>query len=381
MNSELQFLESVENLKRAVKINLKWTPTTEQANGIAACLRQGRLFYEAAADSPLEIRPLQLYYGMIAFAKAITLANDRKSSLSALPQTHGVKDISAANSKLQDLRVLIQGRGTFQVFNDCVAQLNQLVYFSPDTTKLKFSLPTASATEIEGFSLSLKDILSRVPSLAGLYNATFAEQPNVDDVEVHSPNNADSKIWSVRIFDRQRCRNLVDLRSLVARSRLRMPFLSQWNFSDARFSWGKTALTFNNSQPLKNELDEGTIKVTEESLISIQVPSRDMYFSDIAAHLDPLSGGNSSNTGITHAIHMINGKFLSEYTMHYMALHLLSSLVRYRPGIWMHALSRGSSAVRPADDTMLALLEKFMMTNQVEIPSLVCKLLTPGGNN
>jgi len=66
----IRFLESVTHLKALLRARSGRTPLTSVAHEISACLQQGRLFYEAAADAPLEIRPLLLYYGFVAFAKA-----------------------------------------------------------------------------------------------------------------------------------------------------------------------------------------------------------------------------------------------------------------------------------------------------------------------
>ena len=50
---------------------------------------------------------------------------------------------------------------------------------------------------------------------------------------------------------------------------------------------------------------------------------------------------------------------------HYIAwlLYLLSTLVRYRPLLWMHAISRSVIAEAPADDKMLSLIERFLSLN------------------
>src|ERR1700722_18942468 len=122
-----KFLESTENLKPLVKKRFGREPSSSVAREIAACLLQGRLFYEAAASSPMEIRPLQQFYGMVGFAKAIVVAS-KLSSLSTLRPTHGLTDISAGNSRIADLRLKIQGSGTFQEFNDVMAPLARLCY-------------------------------------------------------------------------------------------------------------------------------------------------------------------------------------------------------------------------------------------------------------
>jgi len=122
-----RFLESSENLKPLVKKSFGREPSTSLAREIASCLQQGRLFYEAAASSPLEIRPLQLFYGMVGFAKALVIARNQHP-LSTLTPSHGLKDISQGNSKIADLRLKILGRGTFQDFNDVASDLSRLRY-------------------------------------------------------------------------------------------------------------------------------------------------------------------------------------------------------------------------------------------------------------
>src|SRR5215475_13923116 len=117
-----KFLESGDNLKPLIKARIDKTPSTEIAREIIACLQQGRLFYEAAAHSPLEIRPLQQFYGMTGLARALAIARECRS-LSTLCQAHGLKDISAHNSRIEDLTVAIQNRGTFLEFNSVVRQL------------------------------------------------------------------------------------------------------------------------------------------------------------------------------------------------------------------------------------------------------------------
>jgi len=115
-----KFLESGENLKPLVKMRFGREPSSSRAREISACLQQGRFFYQAAESSPLEIRPLQQFYGMIGFAKASVTAKSL-DSLSTLKPSHGLRDISAVNSRIADLSVQIEREGTFQKFNDVVA--------------------------------------------------------------------------------------------------------------------------------------------------------------------------------------------------------------------------------------------------------------------
>ena len=71
----------------------------------------------------------------------------------------------------------------------------------------------------------------------------------------------------------------------------------------------------------------------------------------------------------------ISEAYLSEFSVHYLGLFLLSSLVRYRPQAWAHAVSRSSFPGEPADDKSLSLIERFLDINQNEIPEMVVKVL------
>jgi ABC-type arginine/histidine transport system permease subunit len=66
----IKFLESMANLRVVLKRATGRTPSAQVARDIAACLQQGRLFFEIAASAPLQVQPLQIYYGMVGFAKA-----------------------------------------------------------------------------------------------------------------------------------------------------------------------------------------------------------------------------------------------------------------------------------------------------------------------
>jgi YaaC-like Protein len=66
---------------------------------------------------------------------------------------------------------------------------------------------------------------------------------------------------------------------------------------------------------------------------------------------------------------------LSEFSIQYLALFLLSSLVRYRPQTWTEAISGSVVSGETADDKSLSLIERFLEVNRGSIPELVVKLL------
>jgi hypothetical protein len=87
-----------------------------------------------------------------------------------------------------------------------------------------------------------------------------------------------------------------------------------------------------------------------------------------------IGGGYS---GQTSAIAPFQGHYLSEYSLIYIGLFLLSSLVRYRPDTWSHAVSRSSLQDKPVDDQALSLIQAFLDVAQTLIPSLIVKVLNP----
>jgi YaaC-like protein len=127
--SKIRFLESIENLKQIVHQSTGRTPSTTIARDIAACLQQGRIFFEIASEAPLQVKPLQIYYGIVGFAKAIILAR-RVRSISTIIQSHGLSDISQQDAKIEELSLQFNGSGLFAQFNDTVAELGR---YAPTT--------------------------------------------------------------------------------------------------------------------------------------------------------------------------------------------------------------------------------------------------------
>jgi len=369
-----KFLESAENLKPLVKKRFGREPSSSVAREIAACLLQGRLFYEAAASSPLEIRPLQQFYGMIGFAKAIIVAS-RLNALSTLRPAHGLTDISAGNSRIADLRLRIESSGTFQEFNDVMAPLVRLCYLDNSSRFQIVPLPSANSAELRGVELSLPEILGRVPILESLYQLTFGEEAYTSSLDLQAAFQGDSD-FRIRINDSQLFADRKSLKQIVGRWRSRFPFLRLWRLQSAQHGWGYSTIYFRNVRNRGiDEFSEAYLGYQDGMFQELAVPDDANVRFPLEEAFSPVAG---CYTGANiYAVSPIGGFYVSEFSIQYLGLFLLSSLMRYRPQIWTHAISRSSVPGEPADDKALSLIERFLDLNGMAIPEMVVQVLNP----
>lgn len=361
---DCKFLESTENLKPLVKARFGREPNSAIAREITACLQQGRLFFEAAASSPLEIRPLQLFYGTVGFAKALITAS-RNRPLCSLKATHGLKDISHDVGRIERLRVKVQEGGTFQEFNDVVARINRI-----DGSYIhdgRIEMPCAPSTQIQWMELSLRDILSRIYSLRKRYRSTFGEDSNTDQAYISIDPD---KNFSIIFVPDVNPPDLICLKEVVESLRQKYPFLKRLRLYEANLNPREVPeLTFINL-PAVDEFHEKNFYVSFDNQYRANLESTRQRLP-LTESVAPFSGGFSHQS---HIIKDVAGQYLSEFCYRYLGLFLLSSLVRYRPEMWMHVISGSVSAQAPADDKALSLIEQFLESS-TDIPEMVVQVL------
>jgi YaaC-like protein len=372
---QCRFLESCDNLRPLIKERFGREPSATIAQDIVACLQQGRLFYQAAEASPLEIRPLQLFYGMVGFAKALILARNLRT-LSTLQHSHGIHDISAGNSRIEDLRVKTDASGTFSEFNDVVAELTRLCYYDTFSQVDVISLPSARASEVKGIELSLREILGRIPSLESLYQMTFLEEAKTATFGIGAAYQ-NVNAFELQIEDRNDFTDRTSLRRIVEGWRARFPFLSKWRLYSAQKSWNRTFIRFEN---IRNddvdEFCESFAICANGSFQSTPQPGDNERRFELRAGLPSAAGYLQGGTHLVAPIGS-TGLHISEFSLHYLGLFLLSSLIRYRPEVWAHSLSRSMFLNERADDQALSLIERFLEINRSVIPQMVVTVLNP----
>jgi hypothetical protein len=365
---DVKFLESATNLKALIKRSVGRTPSTSIATQIAICIQQGRLFFEAATSAPLQIKPLQLYYGVLAFSKAVVLARNI-SSLDALIASHGLLDISANNSRVEELKLKVGTRGAFQEFNDAVAALGRIWHF--ENAMLKWQLkPFDSVQDLDGFQISITEIFSRIPGLSHSFQQTFGSRAKSWPIglDFHSSGNGQCDL---RIDDPELFSDRESLVMLVRKWRTDYSFLNEWSFSEATHAWNKSVLIFQNfNKESHDDLALDSLIQGNDGFVTsrVMLGSQRKWISALEI-LPPLAGGIT--LGHQHVIQPINSIYLSEFSLQFLASYLLSSLVRYRPQTWQHAISRSITTDKPADDRSLALVEQFLSEVLSGFPKLV----------
>lgn len=177
--NDLQFYESSDVLKEVARKHIGFEMNSGQAEDIRACLYQAREYYRSSSDAGITVKPLLLFYGMSDLAKAITmlLGGKERSRLHRLPASHGL-DFIGQFSSLEEASCTIPSSGTFQGFNDSIA-LNGKVIHGP-TYRWDFGeLMNSTSRGLKGVQLSLRDLWACMPALDSCFSRTFDSHTTV----------------------------------------------------------------------------------------------------------------------------------------------------------------------------------------------------------
>jgi hypothetical protein len=370
---EIKFLESTDNLREIISSASGRTLSQERANQISVCLEQGRLYFEAAQNLAWEIKPLLVYYGLVGFAKAIILSRQWRK-LEDLPQSHGLKDVSPSGL-INEMKLKVDLNGTFHHLNDSCAELEKLVLYDEKGDKFKIAHPTCKSEHLSGKQISLKEVFARIPSLRELYRQTFQQESGVVPC-TQFQRRLDSTGTVQFEVD---CLPFTDLSSLeerVAQLRARFRFLNDWRVMGA--SRGSVISFANLKRNLEFQtLGQGPREFRHGWVINLQDPSlsnteSNFPLDEITAHSQPVRGNlTSRHFESMYLIEPLDNLHISEVSLYFMGMFLLSCLVRYRPHNWANAIARRAFHPNRADDRALVLIESFVDQALEFIPGAV----------
>jgi hypothetical protein len=373
-----KFLESTDNLKRIVKKSLGRKPNSEVARGATVCLQNGRLYFEVAEKSPMEIKPLLIFYGIVNYSKGLAIARNLKG-IETLPQTHGLRDISEQTSKIEQLKVKSEGKGTFQRFNDSVCKLDCVDYKNKRLNRYDYiTITTADSSSLENREFTLKDILARMHRLASLYSETFCEDAKTIRCDI-SYSDRPHGLAELRITTGEIINDTESRTRIIDNLKARYPFLEKWCLIEAHGDLDHSVFKFMNFDESSCAVisDEGGERASGwydvGSSITMGLRSKQSKCVNFWDIIQPTGGGPENGA---YLIEPFDNICISELSLYYLGMFLLSSLVRYRPQIWMHSLSRLATSDLPSDDAALALIEKFLEDTLNVFPSAIVKAMS-----
>jgi hypothetical protein len=268
--------------------------------------------------------------------------------------------------------VKIDSGGTFQEFNDIIAPHSYFEYIDDKRrhTRQKLRLPPSTdASRVEGMVLSLRDVLARIPRLEALYKRTFGGVA-LAEVIMLGPQRNSADLWELRIDDKTMFGDRSSMIEIINNWRDRFPMLKKWRVYEATCAWGYSIVGFVNVPVPANDLDAINLPASGEDFRIVRGAGPPVPLTEL---LSPFAGQSR------YLLAPLAGTdiYISEYSLHYLGMFLLSSLVRYRPQTWAHAISRTSTSTNPSDDHALALVQEFLQLHASAIPSLVCDMLLP----
>jgi hypothetical protein len=208
---------------------------------------------------------------------------------------------------------------------------------------------------------------------------TFGAEAQTDAIDLET-GYQDDAVFRIRIYDPHLFADRESLKQIVHRWRQRFPFLTKWRLHSAQHGYGNSILYFRNmSNAGIDEFSEAYLVYENESFQERALPDDTNELFSLEQGLHPVAGGYTG--GHIHAISPVRDCYISEFSLQYLALFLLSSLMRYRPQTWTHAISGSVIPGETADDRALSLIERFLDLNRSQIPGVVVRVLNPYEDN
>jgi hypothetical protein len=261
-----------------------------------------------------------------------------------------------------------------------------------------------SSDKLQGISATLKEILARLPSLKNEYRKTFREDPKsliIQFCKSSFEGAVSLQVYYDYVYDKD------SLFIFISALRDSYPILKKWCFEHASQDPDGSILSFCNlekddedefsgelidydfftSREL-NQINYGGNQLNKEKVIdirSLRSNAKFTYFSEfetlnLKETIPPLVNIGTTLEPKYTIIKPVDSIFISEFSLKYMGMYLLSSIVRYRPQLWVNAISRTSFGDELPDDSALALIELFLSNTLTTFPKFIIQMIMRGNN-
>ena len=173
--SRLGLFQSRDVLERRYKAHHGGELSAGKADEIIAHLQQARQYFLSAESAGVLAGPLEQYYGVLAFARAIVLYRQPRQREATLKRSHGLDAAMPNGGSPEDIQITVT-QGTFHELLEATRNSEMISIDQPHpgrvTTSQRFIqiLPPPGA----GAQFSFLDLLSRIPGVKEHYEEAFA---------------------------------------------------------------------------------------------------------------------------------------------------------------------------------------------------------------
>lgn len=320
-----ELLENIENVNRIKEIYRKRKLTTgntknagistEEANKIKNCLRQGRELLKSARVGALMIKPLNYFYSLTAYSYAIAILNNPlRYGLHTLASSHGLQFLKSEFSVRFGMD-LPQG-----TFTELVTSLPSILNKSK-----RFSFTQNNIHSIEDFNnINVKAgiglLLSLIPEVREYYKMTTKNYSRAHPLEIESSSTPRNPVYRFSIGDG-----------------ISMP--SMQNLQQA----------FPNCK-IDNKFGQVIIEVANVELHLIKA----MIWTD----------ASGSFWYIDNPFYPL---VLSDIAVHFLLINSLSNIMRYYPSDW------GDILLNEGDASSSILLKRYLSTLEISLPFMILR--------
>lgn len=327
MNRPLSHYQSHEIIKKKYKERHNRAANAEKARSIAIHVEQGVNFIESAAQAPVTIQPLALFYGVAALTRGLTLFLNDSASESSLTGSHGleIQDWSVLGSTKPARGIdQLQLRVTRGLFTDFQSATNGRARFHANSSRANWGIlldliPT-------GTEVSFIDVLGLLPDAWSEYEA-----------------------WTNRAQQRY---SLQGIRSIQESGATKQEFIIS---------------TTAGGNALNSLFPNEAIATTQSGNTYTIITNENPHIQPVQLHKGAFDIGDVLFVPPIHA-----GSALSPITTYYTVAFTMSMLARYRLSDWL-AIWRGEKG-----DSARPLFEQTMVLIQTEFPQLCADILDDG---
>jgi hypothetical protein len=161
--NDLLAFESFDLVKRSVKRLTGREPNSEKTREITSNFVQGREYFTSANEAGITVRPLLLYYGVVALSRGLILALDPSKAEHRLKPSHGLEVKNwpeiLKNKDFENLEIAV-GEGTFSELLKVTENKN---YLSHNTSGINYD--ALMTPPDQGYRFSFKGLIQYFPDL------------------------------------------------------------------------------------------------------------------------------------------------------------------------------------------------------------------------